>query len=178
MSSTLCLAVCCRECQYFQFFSCSSLPLSSPKTTMITLYRKIWSRIRSNISHYWVIKSSASSIFPHSPVQYCSVAAQSLPRCTDHSWIDSYQLHGMMSLQSLRLSLWADAGMIWSRPQRASKGRTGRGSSRPWVLLLGVAGEITWPPGCTGSCHCKDIMGSITAIGKMTTKTMTGESKI
>lgn len=173
MSSTLCLAVCCRECQYFQFFSCSSLTLSSPKTTMMTLYGNIWSRIRSNISHYWVIKSSASSIFPHSPVQYCSVAAQSLPR--SHSWIDSYQLRGMMSL---RLCLWADAGMIWSRPQRASKGRTGRGSSRPWVLLLGVAGEITWPPCCTGSCHCKDIMGSITTIGKITTKTMTGESKI
>lgn len=37
MSRTLCLAVCWRECQYFQFFSCSSLHLSSPKTTMITL---------------------------------------------------------------------------------------------------------------------------------------------
>lgn len=40
MSRTLCLAVCCRECQYFQYFSCSSLFLSSLKTTMTTLYEK------------------------------------------------------------------------------------------------------------------------------------------
>lgn len=38
MSRTLCLAVCCRECQYFQYFSCSSLFLSSLKTTMTTLW--------------------------------------------------------------------------------------------------------------------------------------------
>lgn len=38
MSSTRCLAVCCRECQYFQYLSCSSRFLSSLNTTMITLW--------------------------------------------------------------------------------------------------------------------------------------------
>lgn len=37
MSMHLCLAVCCRECQYFQCLSWSSLLLSSANTTMITL---------------------------------------------------------------------------------------------------------------------------------------------
>lgn len=40
MSRTLCLAVCCRECQYFQYFSCSSRFLSSLKTTITTLCRR------------------------------------------------------------------------------------------------------------------------------------------
>lgn len=39
MSRTLCFAVCCRECQYFQYFSCSSRFLSSLKTTITTLCR-------------------------------------------------------------------------------------------------------------------------------------------
>lgn len=37
MSRTRCLAVCWRECQYFQYLSCSSRFLSWLKTTMITL---------------------------------------------------------------------------------------------------------------------------------------------
>ena len=40
MSIHLCFAVCCRECQYFQCLSWSSLLLSSAKTTMITLWER------------------------------------------------------------------------------------------------------------------------------------------
>lgn len=40
ISIHLCLAVCCLECQYFQWRSWSSLLLSSANTTMITLWKR------------------------------------------------------------------------------------------------------------------------------------------
>lgn len=55
MSRTLCFAVCCRECQYFQYFSCSSRFLSSLKTTITTLCR------RENHASYFLLGASVAS---------------------------------------------------------------------------------------------------------------------
>lgn len=56
MSRTLCFAVCCRECQYFQYLSCSSLFLSSLKTTITTLCRG------KNRGAYFLFSASVASV--------------------------------------------------------------------------------------------------------------------
>lgn len=59
MSRTLCFAVCCRECQYFQYFSCSSRFLSSLKTTITTLCRG-----ENHVYHFLFHVSGASHSLP------------------------------------------------------------------------------------------------------------------
>ncbi len=60
MSRTLCFAVCWRECQYFQYLSCSSRFLSSLNTTMMTLWWEIRER---RLTEVITIHSITSCLF-------------------------------------------------------------------------------------------------------------------
>lgn len=178
ISRTLCLAVCWRECQYFQFLSCSSLHLSSPKTTMITL----WSRSKDIMTvlsdsnrinqkqqtfcicieascyptQIFRTLTSPCAISPPSPVQYCPAAVQSLSWCIALYWMDPHLTCVKTSFHS-PLCRWADTRTMWNWSSTVSKGRIGHGSGKPWILPPALAAATYSPPDSTGSFDWKNI---------------------
>lgn len=128
ISRTLCLAVCWRECQYFQFLSCSSLHLSSPKTTMITL----WSRSKNtqDILQYYQAKTKSKK----SKINYISecnkiscyptqilrvkpfISTSTLPLCVlsplPHLY-NTVPLQLRASHGALLTTGWAPSGPVW-----------------------------------------------------------------